>query len=221
MNLELTRLSVEIVDPGRRTLWGEIKGMKAARWIVSMSIASTTAHAAVDIPEPVKWGWQCASTTFYTTQIFPDGKHQSKVDDSSKTSITMRLKYGLNDLCSKGRIYFIEIVDLSGPFDTRSGPVGDLCKQVVVMDFETRIPPDKEPELRDLQVSIGKPRLQSLEVARDDVEWRFVLSSTSITTEKRARELRITAPPNPLIKWQAKADIYFITGECILNEITK
>jgi hypothetical protein len=89
------------------------------------------------------------------------------------------------------------------------------------MDFETRNPPDKEPELRNLRASIGKPRLQSLEVARDDVEWRFVLSSTSITTEKRARELRITAPPNPLIKWQAEAGVYFITGECILNEITK
>jgi hypothetical protein len=89
------------------------------------------------------------------------------------------------------------------------------------MDFETRIPPDKEPELRDLQVSIEKPRLQSLEVARDDVEWRFVLSGTSITTEKRARELRIMAPPNPLIKWQAMADVDFITGECILDEITK
>jgi hypothetical protein len=114
------------------------------------------------------------------------------------------------------------MVDSSGPFDTRRGPAGDLCKQVVVMDFETRIPPGKELKLKDLQVSIGKPSLQSLEeVARDDVEWRFVLSGTSITIEKRARELRITTPPNPLIKWQSKADVYFITGECILDQITK
>jgi hypothetical protein len=148
--------------------------MKAARWIVSMLIASTTAHAGVDIPLPVKWGWRCASTTFYTTQVFPDSKHQSEVDDSSKTSIIIKLKHGANDLCSNGNTYFIEIVDLSGPFDTRIGTLGDLCKQVVVMDFETRIPPDKEPELRDLKVSIGKPSLQSLEVARDDAEWRFV-----------------------------------------------
>jgi hypothetical protein len=200
--------------------------MKAARWIVSISIASTTAHAQVDMPDPVKWGWRCASTTFYTTQVSPDGKHQSQVDDgpSGKTSITIRLKYGPKGLCSEDHgIYYIDIVDLSGPFafDTRTEPVGNLCKQVVVMDFERLTSPDKEAELKDLQVSMGKPRLQSLEVARDDVEWRFVLSGTNITTEKRARELRITAPPNPLIKWQAMADVYFITGECILDQITK
>jgi hypothetical protein len=192
--------------------------MKAARWIVSMSIASTTAHAALDTPDHVKWGWRCASTAFYTTQVSPDGKHQSKVDGSYKTSLTIRLKYGANDLCSNGRIYYIEIADFNQLFDTRNGPVGDLCKQVVVIDFGNRIPPDKEPELKGLQASIGKPHLNSLEVARDDVEWRFVLSGTSIMTEKRARELRITALPNPLIHWQAMADVYFITGHCILDQ---
>jgi hypothetical protein len=195
--------------------------MKTARWIVSMSIASTTAHAGLDMPDPVKWGWRCASTAFYRTQVSPDGKHQSEVDDRYKTSLTIRLKYGANDLCSKGRIYYIEIVDFNQLFDSRIGPLGDLCKQVVVIDFENRIPPDKEPELKGLQASIGKPHLNSLEMARDDVEWRFVLSGTSIMTEKRARELRITAPPNPLIHWQAMAHVYFITGDCILDQIMK
>jgi hypothetical protein len=56
-----------------------------------------------------------------------------------------------------------------------------------------------------------------LELARDDIEWRFILSRSDITTEKRARELRVHNPNSPFtVKVYASA--YFLTGECIIDQ---
>jgi len=51
---------------------------------------------------------------------------------------------------------------------------------------------------------------------RDDADWRFILSTTSITTSWDSRRIKVLdpylpAPPPP------EAGIAFVTGECILE----
>lgn len=87
------------------------------------------------------------------------------------------------------------------------------------MDFG-KFEPGKERELERLQASFGPGplRLMSLDLMRDDVEWRFILSVTQIATEKYARGLRVSPGGPPILRQStAEAEIYFVTGECVLD----
>jgi hypothetical protein len=88
------------------------------------------------------------------------------------------------------------------------------CSQVTTLEFGKVKDITKPQELERVQASIGGRTLTSIEIMRDDAEWRFVLSRTDLTTEKYARELR-TSTPNPPIQFKAEATVYFVTGECI------
>lgn len=53
-------------------------------------------------------------------------------------------------------------------------------------------------------------------LSRDDKDWRFIMSNTDLTTEREGRKLRILAP-SPLVNYDDKAEIWMITGQCIMT----
>ena len=90
---------------------------------------------------------------------------------------------------------------------------GNQCTQIIRWDHVTK---ETEPDV--IRVSIGEINKSILlELANDDVGWRFILSRSDVTTEKRARELRVHNPNSPF-KAEAYASVYFLTGECVVDQ---
>src|SRR5262249_31361606 len=62
----------------------------------------------------------------------------------------------------------------------------------------------------------GSAKDMSFIVSRDDNDWRFVISGTDLTTEREARKLGILVP-SPNLKFEAKAGVWMLTGQCIMT----
>jgi hypothetical protein len=151
-------------------------------------------------------------------KVLPDGRYRPIADLSSHFTLTIKLRNDTGKLysfCSAERAHGSDYVEISqSGGDLFSNPA-DPCSQVIKMNFG-KFGPSKALELEQLRASIGPPSLMSLDLMRDDIEWRFVLSRTDITTEKEARKLRVTSPS--FHQWEANATVYFMTGECILDQ---
>jgi hypothetical protein len=67
-----------------------------------------------------------------------------------------------------------------------------------------------------LETVTGSAQNMSFIVSRDDNDWRFIISSTNLTTEREGRELRILVP-KPGVNYDAKAGVWMLTGQCVMT----
>jgi hypothetical protein len=155
--------------------------------------------------DPIKWSWKCASSGYYGMEVLPNGTYRPLTDAASTLEIRVRVS---NDwkMCGASEYY----IELSG--NEFASLYDDLpCSQQVKLFF-TQL--NKQGDLETLDANIGHS--MSLLVHRDDVEWRFVLSDTSLITARESRKLRIMAP-NPKTNYDASANISMLTDECIIT----
>jgi hypothetical protein len=185
--------------------------MRKLWWIAPVLLCTGTADAGRD--DPVRWAWECGSSAFYEMKVLPDG-HYRAITDRSAAPVTVTVKTDARSLgsCSTAP-YYVEIQPSGSLFSTAE--FSEPCLQIVIP--ELRWVPDKNAQLERLKASIGGRALISLDIAREDAEWRFVLSRTDITTERHARELRVS-PVTHNMEWRAETSMSFYTGECILKK---
>lgn len=151
--------------------------------------------------------------------VLPNGEAKPVAENASH-SVKIELKrmgekWEYSDVCPK-KYDYIEIQDSGGLFPTGHR---NPCYQIV--DFVRGLYQglDKLPALQQLHacIALDAYRHIDLQIARDDLDWRFILSNTDLTTEKQARELRVRSPNSPF-RVEAEANVYFITGECVLDQ---
>jgi hypothetical protein len=193
----------------------------ARRWPVIIGAAfmlcpSLSAHA--DEKPVTRWAWTCGSKVFYGMNVFPNGNYEP-IGEANPKTVKIELKgvgdkWDYADVCPKRHDY-VEISGSGGLFDTGEA---NPCYQTITLRFAATTSISQAPELEEVRgsLSVGQTgRDLSLDIARDDAEWHFVLSRTDLTTSKRSRELRVMVPSQ---EFKPEASVDFLTGECILDK---
>jgi hypothetical protein len=186
-----------------------------SRWLLPM-LVTASAHATDD-GSIVRWEWTCASKVYYAMKVSPNGNYKP-IAEASPTTLKIQVKrmkdgWYLADVCPK-KLDFLEVEEPGGLFSTG---MSNPCFQTVNFRFAPLQSPDTPAELEEVHASI-EPTItknMALDVERDDIEWRFVLSSTDLTTTRRSRQLRVSSPR---FEFAPEADVHFFTGECVLDK---
>jgi hypothetical protein len=182
-------------------------------WRLLPMLAIAAAQGAESDGSVIRWEWTCGSKAYYAMKVSPDGNYKP-VAEANPITLKIRLKkmnkgWSFEDVCPK-KYDYVEVETNESLFSTG---VSTSCFQTVDSRF---VPPkslDTPAELEEVNATIKPERRTNLtlEIPKDDVEWRFLLSSTSLTTGRRSRELRVSSPRFDFVP---EAEVHFITGEC-------
>jgi hypothetical protein len=159
--------------------------------------------------DPIKWAWTCKSSGFYTIAAFPNGTYQPAVDFTGNLRVLINIRQAKDEsqFCgspdSPKYFYYAEMI--GNELAKRYSDKAPVCAEAT-------------PRLADstLDEVTGSSRGMSFIVSRDDNDWRFVISGTDLTTEREGRKLRILVP-SPQVNYEAKAEVWMITGQCIMT----
>ena len=184
-------------------------GAVAAAICASVTVAHP-ASAEQANNDPTKWAWTCKSSGFYIIKAFPNGSYQPAVDFTGNSQVIINIREASKDqevLCGfPGYPKYFSYAEMQGPFLARMYSQGAPVCSEVKPSFEHST----------LNKVAGSAREMSFIVSRDDNDWRFIISRTELTTEREGRELRILAL-QPGINYDAEADVWMITGQCIMT----
>jgi hypothetical protein len=174
------------------------------------------AHADDD---PLKWSWRCAVSGFYEMEVHPDGTVKPTTDYSDRTPIEIIIKeagQNTQEYCVWDKYPIHYYVEIKGNQLAARYSIGS-CDQSVQIDTKlTHVGNQSFQALEQVESVTTHYRPMSLLVHRDDADWRFVLSSTDLTTVRESRQLRATFP-QPQITFDPKASTWFLTGECVMT----
>lgn len=93
----------------------------------------------------------------------------------------------------------------------------DYCSQIVKEDSQVdRAGSQNVPALNKVTGVLLRSSPMSVVVDKEDVDWRFILSLTDLTTVRDSRRLRILVPKLGN-SFDPKASTWFITGECFFG----
>jgi hypothetical protein len=191
---------------------------KQGQPLMTKKIAVATLALCISLPataqtnnDPIKWAWTCKSSGFYTIEAFPDGSYKPAVDFTGNRQVVINIRQASKAMAqwcgspdTPKYLYFAEMLGIDlAKFYSLKAP---LCSEAT-------------PSLENstLNEITGSARGMSFIVSRDDNDWRFIISGTDLTTERRGRELRIRAPSLSQVKHEAKAGVWMITGQCIMT----
>ena len=181
--------------------------------------------------EPIKWQWTCKSMGYYEATVFPNGSFVPvKSNESKQIKIIIKEpKAFTSDYCSwkDKHDYYIELFGA----DFLVLQDQDICDQQITYGITHTNEPGssqkfkssgfpkpsetfKDRPLNAVSANLRTSRPISLILVKDDGDWRFILSSTNLETEKSARELRVGSTFAYDIK--SSASLWMLTGECIM-----
>jgi hypothetical protein len=161
--------------------------------------------------DPIRWGWTCKSSGYYSIKAFPNGGYKPEVDFTGNPQVVINIRAASKDTSEFCRspgwkdFYYAEMqgADLATLYNGLDGPFCNEAKP----SFENST----------LNKVAGSTRREmSFIVSRDDNNWRFVISGTDLTTEREGRELRIVMP-KPGVSYDAKAGVWMVTGQCVMT----
>jgi hypothetical protein len=160
--------------------------------------------------DPIKWAWTCKSSGFYSIHAFPNGSYKPEVDFTGNPRVVINIREA-----SKHAAEFCGSPDTPKHFYYAEMQGADLVKM-----YSEFAPPCTQAtpsfEQSTLNKVKGSAHDMSFIINRDDNDWRFVISGIDLTTEREGRKLRILAP-QPQINYDAEADVWMITGQCIMT----
>jgi hypothetical protein len=196
-------------------------------WLGFILLYSSVAHAGDDFTksfehandDPVKWSWSCVASGFYSMEVSPDGTFtpSSAPYDHGPIRVDVRQagEFALG-ACGERNTptqYFLEVTGSS--LFRNNG----LCDQrVYVHNKYYPIADRKAPDLEGID-AVGVRDTNSFSIHRADADWRFVLSSTDLTTDRESKRLRTTVPyiaPSRESIFDPKASVSLLTGECTM-----
>ena len=163
--------------------------------------------------DPIKWAWTCKSSGFYTIEAFPNGIYRPDVDFTGNQQVVINIRTASKveaEFCGsprRGDLHYVEIQgrDLVSLFNRRDNK--PFCNEAT-LNFENSTLNKVTGSTRDGEMSFI--------VSRDDNDWRFVISGADLRTEREGRKLRI-AVPMPGVNYDAKADVWMFTGQCVMT----
>ena len=175
-------------------------------------LLSTSVSADTWPDDPIQWAWTCRSSGFYSISALPDGSYKPEADFTGNPQVIINIRQATKDtlqLCNYGygndtpALYYAEMQGsgLAKLYNQQ----GNTCSEATISFTDKTI--DKVT---------GAAGRMMFAVSRDDKDWRFIMSNTDLTTEREGRKLRILAP-SPLVNYDAKAEIWMITGQCIMT----
>jgi hypothetical protein len=153
-------------------------------------------------------------------EVLPNGNIVPTTNISDKTPIEIVVrKESQSTLAACGvrnipTQYFIELNGRNLANFYKNGP----CAQRVETHYKTYPVGDRRlPDLEGIEAAEVYETVRSLIVHRDDADWRFILSSTSLITARDSRQLRATVPMQNYTVPPPAAATWLLTGECIMT----
>jgi hypothetical protein len=196
---------------------------------LAMTLAAETATADESEFKEL-WRWLCSSSGFYGMTVQPDGSYQAQTDSTD---------------CCGGKAIEISVGEPSKDTRIRCGPDGqrelaqpllpyviqihgnaaahdfgeDQCRQMVEVQQNTG--PDGSLSVSEVKAAsnmcLDCPRSMSLLIHQADSDWRFVISSTGLRTDKDAAQTNAAfANIKGALQVSPEASTWLKTGTCKL-----
>jgi hypothetical protein len=200
---------------------------RAIAGAVVIAMTLTTPASAAD-----EWRWLCSSSGGYFMTVLPDGSYKPEADFSDRNraiEVTVRQLNMEGSKAKCGTIWALYAVEIKG--NELASDWQDACSQQVEVSREAA----KSVPGAVVQPIFGNIRRveavsyfstsKTLLLHRADTDWRFVISSSDLTTDKDARELNgsnyIDRHPwkqdrSWTLTFDAKASAWLMTGTCKL-----
>jgi hypothetical protein len=195
--------------------------------ILATSVAvalSVPAYALDDPTNPIiGWSWTCSGKVYYHMDVSqeenPNGNYKA-IGEVTVEKLKIEIKKSsksdgiyVGDICHYlPDAYYLEIHTEIGSWLFDSGWQSP-CTQKLIM---TGNYPKEARELEQVEAALIKPHNLTLNLNRDDIEWRFLIAKPSLMTLRRSRELRVKQP-NAGTNFDPSAGVSFITGQCIME----
>jgi hypothetical protein len=168
--------------------------------------------ALADDSKPPRWEWACRTDGFYQMSVLPDGTFKPSTGNTfNKDSITIKLE---EKPCGNESY----AASISIPDDGPSGNITTLDTSWPNVCYETT-----EVHLSDITHDVladfhtfWHDTRHFLSVEKADQDWRFVLSSTHLETDKECRESKIEMP-GLAANCSPDATTWMLTGQCVLQ----
>ena len=198
----------------------------------ALMLALPTQIAMADAPEFKElWRWLCSSTGFYEMTVLPDGSYQPQTDFTDccggktveisvgELSKDARARCGLDaqhELAQPLLPYVVQIRGNAGAHDFGEDP----CRQMVEVQQQTG-PDGSLGGVSEVKAAshmcIDCPRSMSLLIHQADTDWRFVISSTGLRTDKDAAQTNASfANIQGALQVSPEAGTWLRTGTCQL-----
>lgn len=186
-------------------------------FVLTFTLLSGSVVFASD--EPIKWSWRCAISGVYQVEVLPNGTVRPTTEIADKTPIEIVVKEADRttlEACGTRNSSYQYYIQLSGN-NLANFYKNGLCSQRVELHYDTlHVRPGRFPDLEGVESAEIYGTVRSLLVHRDDAEWRFILSSTSLLTARESRRLKATVPI-PGLKFDPEASSSLLTGECVMT----
>jgi hypothetical protein len=166
--------------------------------------------------DPVILSWQCGMSGFYELDVTPNGNVNPTTDYSQRTSIKIVVRDAgayKRKVCGWDEHSRHLYIELSGN-DIVELYNRDYCSQIMKVFRQSRQVGGQSTWLLKSITGVFLGPM-SVVVAKDDADWRYIMSFTDLTTSRESREMRILHPKFKL--FDPKASTSFVTGECILE----
>jgi hypothetical protein len=193
-----------------------------------LMLALPTQIATVDEPDFKElWRWLCSSTGFYEMTVLPDGSYQPQTDFTDccgsraveisvgELSKDARVRCG-HELAQPLQPYVVQIRDNARAHDFSEDP----CRQMVEVQQHTG-PDGSLVGVSEVKAAshmcLDCPRSMSLLIHQADTDWRFVISSTGLRTDKDAAQTNAAfANIKGALQVSPEASAWLRTGTCQL-----